>query len=67
MDQRDQGQTDKREQIDNFLSILDDHISNKVDDATSDCNDSCTGFSTYDSASKLEKALYELFDIEVEE
>ena len=57
----------KIEKIDEFLSILDDHISNKISDATADCDDSCAGYSHYDSSSKLEEALYKLFDIEVED
>ena len=64
MDQGDKGQLSKREQIEEFMSILDDHISNKITDATADCDDSCAGFSGFDSSSKLEEALFKLFDIE---
>jgi hypothetical protein len=66
MDKSDKGQVSKREQIEEFMSILDDHISNKITDSTADCNDSCAGYSAYGTSGELEKALYKLFDIEVE-
>ena len=67
MDQRDKGQPNKREQISEFMSILEDYVKSEITDATADAWDSCAGFSSYRSKEKLEKSLYKLFDIEVEE
>jgi len=53
----------KKEKIDKFLDILDDHISNKIADATRDSGDSWGGMYSYQSEQKLKKALYEIFDI----
>ena len=61
----------KIEKINEFLYNLKDFISTKaqdiVDSANADCWDSMVGMSSYNAESKLEKSLYKLFDIEIEE
>ena len=60
-----------KEKVDNFLSTLEDHISAKVSDGIDRINvntwDSCAGMASYYSLEKLEKALYDLFDVEDDE
>jgi len=53
----------KKEKIDELLDILNDHISNKIYDATANSGDSYAGLSTYDSEQKLKKALYDILGI----
>lgn len=59
------------ENIGNFLSDLKEFISAKAQDiidlGNSDCWDSCAGMGSLTSESNLEKSLYKLCGIEIEE
>jgi len=58
---------DKKEKVDKFLSILNDHIDNRASDMIpKDCYDSYAGIGSWGSGQELEKALYDLFDIPYE-
>jgi len=61
----------KIEDIDDFLSNLKDFVSAKaqdiVDSANAVCWDSMCGMSSFSFEEKLEKSLYKLFDIEIED
>jgi len=57
-------QEDRQQLADDFLIALNEHISNKVkDQMPSDGFDSCAGCYSYDTESKLRKALYALLEI----
>ncbi len=62
---------EKIKKIDEFLLSLKEFISTKaqdiVDSANVDCWDSMVGMSSYKAESNLEKSLYKLFNIEIEE
>ena len=54
----------KKQKADEFLSCLKTFVSDKVYDITNDSNDSCAGMSSYEAEEKLEKALYDLLEIQ---
>ena len=55
------------DKIDDFMSNLEELISCEVSDGTADCSDSYTGMGACEAKRKLEKSLYRLFNIKIEE
>lgn len=55
------------EKIDDFMTNLEELISCEISDATADCSDSYTGMGASEAKRKLEKSLYRLFNIKIEE